>query len=138
MYTWYPEPKTVRSNRDVTTSYDSPWPVGKLLFPVYTAKSTEYPFDESARTKLEAPPGWLGFHVLSHSCVCFACHHSFIHCQIFFGMINDNNNTSYCFALFIPLHILLLFLFFTIYMLLCCYFYIIIIFYYFALSTERT
>ncbi len=28
--------------------------------------------------------------------------------------------TSYCFALFIPLHILLLFLFFTIYMLLCC------------------
>ncbi len=36
--------------------------------------------------------------------------------------------TSYCFALFIPLHILLLFLFFTIYMLLCCYFYIIFFF----------
>ncbi len=47
--------------------------------------------------------------------------------------------TSYCFALFIPLHILLLFLFFYhIYALVLCYFYITLIFYSFALSTERT
>ncbi len=48
-------------------------------------------------------------------------------------------STSYCLALFILLHILLLFLFFYhIYALVLCYFYIILIFYSFALSTERT
>ncbi len=46
--------------------------------------------------------------------------------------------TIYCFALFISLHILLLFLFFTIYMLLCCVTLYNFNFYYFALSTERT
>ncbi len=46
--------------------------------------------------------------------------------------------TSYCFALFISLHILLLFLFFTIYMLLCCVTLYNFFFFFFALSTERT